>query len=83
MAVGAGEVKTYTAWELAADWWWVGKYLAYTIGGSSGYETATVSKTERTVRISRLIPAKTGPVLTVKQVNIYVDPDRLMELKEV
>lgn len=35
-------MKIYTAWELAADWWWVAKFEATPINGRQRYETLTV-----------------------------------------
>lgn len=41
------ETKVYTAWELAADWWWQSAgLLAVPFGGRARYETLTIGPRE-------------------------------------
>ena len=71
--------KTYTAWELAADWWWDEDYECITENGFVRYECATVSKTEKTVRLTRLNHSSVWKSLW-NPITRYVHPDTKMRL---
>ena len=77
-------VKFYTAWELAESLWWVDKYLAYMPNGRKGYETATVTRTEKSVRLSRIVAGSTAiPIWTIEQKDCYVAPETMMILTKI
>lgn len=67
----------YTAWELAADWWWneLG-YDAVPVGGRSRYETATIGE-GRLVRLWRLDTSD-----GLKEVYRYVGADTRFTLRK-
>ena len=76
--------KFYTALELAGSLWWVGKFLAYMPNGRVGYETATATQSEKSVKLSRLVISdKAVSVWTVRQQNSYIASETVMILKEI
>jgi hypothetical protein len=67
--------RTYTAWELAGDWWWVDAGLwAVTEHGRTRYETVTACNGDR-VRLWRL-DTRNG----LNEVHRYVEPELPMRL---
>ena len=71
-------MKTYTAWELAGDWWWVGKFGARVKGGRVDYETATATNRDN-VCLRRLVDKETGLATVCRTVK----HDQVMELIEI
>lgn len=54
MTMDEGQQQTYTSWELAGDWWWVGRFHARVLNGISLYEDAVPSRDEQSVVFRRL-----------------------------
>jgi hypothetical protein len=70
------DAKEYTAWELAADWWWIELgYFAVVVGGRQSYDEVTATRNDA-VRLSRLYATTTA----IRQINRYVNPELSMRL---
>jgi hypothetical protein len=56
IAVGSGALLGGTAWQIAADWWWLDKYMVRIKGGKKLWETATIPErgNQKWVRLWRL-----------------------------
>jgi hypothetical protein len=82
VSVATGEYddsKEYTAWELAADWWWVELgYDAVIVGGNARYENATVTRNS-SVKLSKL----DADLISLCQINRYVNSDTKMRLVRI
>jgi len=72
--------RTYTAMELAGDWWWDENYECVVDGGTTAYECATLSKTGNTVRLTRIDPTKDAWDAIWHPITRYVHPNRSMRL---
>ena len=68
--------STHTAWTLCGDWFWVGKYLAYTTNGRVGYEDATAAKGNESVKFRYLDE-------NLHQVTRYIYWNTVMVLKPI
>lgn len=66
--------RTYTAWDLAGSWWWVGTYKAVIIGGRAAYEDATATE-GGAVKLCRLEG--------LRQINRYVEHDTKLRLRKI
>jgi hypothetical protein len=72
----------FTAFDLAADWWWVGRFLAFTKNGRQGYEEAVIStEWSGSVKLSYLEPGDTNTELRL--VERYVNQDKVMVLRPI
>lgn len=69
----------YTAWQLAGDWWWVGKYEARIINGTARYEDAIASNVGRVI-LRRFKELDNGRFRTVRR---YVARHIILELVEI
>ncbi len=68
--------KTYTAWQLCGDWWWVGKYHAKIVKGNAIYQEAHASNTHQTVRMAS-VRVKGNSIQAVQR---YIKWDTPMQL---
>lgn len=68
------KIKTYTARQLAADWWWDEDHYAVAVNGKVQWDAAFVRSDSRRVRLSRLDPLRLCAVIA------YVPLDMRMKL---
>lgn len=71
------ETKIFTAWDLAADWWWMEDYSIST--GRSTYTHAEVTRGYQGVRFQRLY-APDSHKERPRVITRYVDPEMPVRL---